>query len=256
MVRSEGESTDVIVFEQVGAKLRLAPGRRLGKRRPVRADTEDQATDPVEVTRVTVIPGQPLEEAEAREWLSRCGDADVAGEEIEAALRLVNRAIQAYRVSAGDPHAGDVARTQARRVRLGYGSGDELVDGRSREALTVPAPRERAGRRRMLAPQEQLAAILCGRSTVHVSEDLLLRARADLDAGRPRAAAVQARAALAALSSEPDSGAAGDHVELLDRLAARAVAGDLDAEQVERLDETLTQLERVVRRRRHSAGPR
>ena len=256
MVRGEGESADVIVFENVGAELRLASGRRpRGRRRPARADPEDRAPEPVEVTRVTVIPGRPLENAEAaRDWLSRCRNQATAMEEVESALRLVNRAIQAYRVSAGDPYAGDVAPVQARRVRLGYGSGDELMDGRSRDALTVPARAERGGRRRMLAPQEQLAAILGGRSTVHPSEDLLLRARLDLDEGRARAAALQAHAALTALESEPDAGAAGAHGELLGRLAGAALAGELDAEQTASLDEALTQLERVVRRRRHSAA--
>jgi hypothetical protein len=252
-VREDEQHADVIVFETVGAELRLGPGRRLTRRRPTRADAEDRAADPVEVTRVTVIPGLPLESVDAaREWLSACGDPDTAAAEVEAALRLVNRAIQAYRVSAGDAYAGDVARTRARRVRLGYGSGDELVEGGWRDAVTVPTEARRGGRRRMLAPQEQLAGILSGRRAVHPSEDLLLRARLDLDEGRTREAALQAQAALAALQAELQSEALGSQADLLATLATAALAGVLNESQTRSLEEALTQIERIVRRRRHA----
>ena len=50
-------------------------------------------------------------------------------DEIVEALALVNRAVSAHRVAADDPHARDLSRAQALRVRLGYGTGDEVVDG-------------------------------------------------------------------------------------------------------------------------------
>ena len=206
-----------------------------------------------------MIPGLPLDDADAaREWLARCAHASTAAAEVDAALRLVNRAIQAHRVSSADPYATDVTRRQARRVRLGYGSGDELVEGRWRDAIELPPEGERAGRRRMLAPEEQVAAILGGRRAVHPSEDLLLRARLDLDQGRTCEAAVQAHAAHAALLAEGEHESTGFRAqgELLAGLLEAALARTLDDQEVTKLDEAVTQMERFVRRRRHTGGRR
>lgn len=252
------------MFETLGGELRTGGGRR-SRRRPVHVTSEDRAPEPVTVTRVTVIPGVPLGDTDAaREWLASCADVSTASAVVDAALRLVNRAIQAHRVSSGDPYACDVTRRQARRIRLGYGSGDELVAGRWRDAVALAPEAEHARRRRrMLAPEEQVAAILGGRRVVHPSEDLLLRARLDLDQGRTCEAALQARAAHAALLAELESDRAGDqgagtalraHSELLDGLAAAALGRPLDDQQAAALDEAVTQLERFVRRRRHARG--
>src|SRR5207253_1728436 len=138
--------------------------------------------------------GEPLDGlAAAREWLARCRDPDTADAEVAEALKLLNRAIHAHRVSAADPYVGDVSLGSARRVRLGYGGGDELVEGRWQDAYEVPPHVARTRRRRMLAPEEQLARILSSRRPAHPSEDLLLRARVDFDQGRTRTAALQAR---------------------------------------------------------------
>ena len=53
-----------------------------------------------------------------------------------------------------------------------------------------------------MAPLERLAAVLSGTEEVGVAEELVLRARLDLDADRPREAALQARIALEALLAE------------------------------------------------------
>ncbi len=251
------------MFETLGGELRTGGGRR-ARRRPVHVTSEDRAPEPVTVTRVTVIPGTPLGDTDAaRQWLASCADVSTASAEVDAALRLMNRAIQAHRVSSGDPYACDVTRRQARRIRLGYGSGDELVDGRWRDAVALAPEAEHARRRRMLAPEEQVAAILGGRRVVHPSEDLLLRARLDLDQGRTCEAALQARAAHVALLAELDSDRSGDqgagtalraHSELLDGLAAAALGRPLDDQQAAALDEAVTQLERFARRRRHARG--
>jgi hypothetical protein len=50
----------------------------------------------------------------------------------------------------------------------------------------------------VLRPQERLAALLGGRDRALATEELALRARADLDAGRFGAAALEARVALEA----------------------------------------------------------
>src|SRR5919107_2969145 len=58
------------------------------------------------------------------------------------------------------------------------------------------------GRATALRPQERLAAVLAGRDAVLACEELTLRARSDLDAGRLREAALQLRAAFEAALAE------------------------------------------------------
>jgi len=254
---------DVIAIKTVGAELkrgRLA--RRPGSKRPTPAARGDEP-EPVAVTRVTVIRGESFDSADAaREWLQGCRDAATTAAEVGEALRLLNRAIHAHRVSAGDPYAGDVSLARARRVRLGYGTGDELVEGRWRDAYEVPGEVARRARRRMLAPEEQLARILGGHRPTYPSEDLLLRARLDLDQGRPGTAAVQANAARSALEAEGRGQAAEAHAyetppgqnERLDALARAALSRELDDDEIAELDEILVAMERFARRRRHRAG--
>jgi hypothetical protein len=242
----------------MGAELkRSGLGRRAGRRRPTPARPGDE-TEPVAVTRVTVIRGKPFEDlAAAREWLAGCRHAETAHGEVAEALKLLNRAIHAHRVSAADPYVADLSLTGARQVRLGYGGGDELVEGRWRDAYVVPPPAARTRRRRMLAPEEQLARILSGRRPAHPSEDLLLRARLDFDQGRARAAALQANLARAALETELGAagraGAGGAHGELLERLASAALERELTEDEISEIEEALIELERLARRRRHAA---
>jgi hypothetical protein len=263
LIRGPDGVTDVIVLTRLGADLRrdARAARSLRRRRPARAEPDDDAPEPVEITRVTVIRGaQFTDDAAAREWIEGC--ADVADDEIAEALRLLNRAVQAHRVAAGDPYATDVSRERARRIRLGYGSGDELVDGRWRDAYAMPPPAPRGRGRRMLEPHEQLARILGGRRSTYPSEDLLLRARLDLEQQRTREAAMQARAGHAALEAELASDeAAGearaalqDRGEALSSLATTALERELDDEQAAQLEQILLEMERFARRRRHAVG--
>ena len=75
-------------------------------------------------------------------------------------------------------------------VRVGYGSGEETAEGAYSEAVEVDvwatgaSPRRR--RQEDLRPQERVAGVLRGRDRIAACEPLLLRARADLDAGRRR----------------------------------------------------------------------
>ena len=54
----------------------------------------------------------------------------------------------------------------------------------------------------MEAPEERFAALVGGHGSPLAADELVLRARADLDAGRTREAALQARVALEALLAE------------------------------------------------------
>lgn len=244
----------------VFAALHAERSSRLRGRRPSKVPPGAVQPEPVPITRVTVIAAEAFgDEGSARDWLQRCGGrGEHGGDEIARALAHVNHAVAAYRVSAADPYAHDVSRDQAVRVRLGYGTGSELVDGDWNEAVVMPREHSRPRvRRRMLAPEQELAGILTGRrSGVQPSEELLLRARLDLDAGRHVEAALQTRAAAEALGAELEREETGkstaSHTAAATRLSRAAMSGGLSHAQIAELGKVVTELERFVRRRRHA----
>jgi hypothetical protein len=247
----------------VFAALHARRSSRLRGRRATRAQAGAAEPEPVPITRVTVIAAEPFaDEPSARDWLARCGARGDAGDDaIAGALTHVNRAVAAYRVSAADPLTRDVTRAHAVRVRLGYGSGPKLVDGAWEDAITMPLESARPRvRRRMLAPEQELAGILTGRrAPVRPSEELLLRARLDLDSGRYAESAMQARVAVEALGAElareGDAGAGAavtGRLETATRLSQAALASGLTGEQRDELEELVGELERAVRRRRYA----
>lgn len=232
--------------------LHAARRSRLRGRRPARVEPGATAPDPVAITRATVIAAEPFAGARAAaEWLRGCGNRDTSAAEVEDALALVNLAVSAHRVAAQDPYVHDLAAADVQRVRLGYGTGDEVVEGAWREAHMIPLERAlRRGRRRMLSPQEEMAGMLSSRRPGgRPSEELVLRARLDLDHGRPVEAALMARAAVEALAAEGHGGAGS---EAAARLARAALAGGLSPEQADELAELVQGLERAVRRRRYA----
>ncbi len=194
----------VIVLGTLGA-----PQRRLFKGRKPKAVTEAQP-EPVPTARATLIGAEPFDSREqADAWLEELrGDDQATADTVETAVRALNVVLRAHRAAALDPYSRDVSASGALVVRVGYGSGDQVADGRFAAAYELPRtaagqPLGRAARRReTLAPQERLAAVLGGRDQVLAGEELVLRARADLDAPRPREAALQARVALEALIAE------------------------------------------------------
>ena len=153
----------------------------------------------------------------------------------------------------------EVARAQALIARVGYGEGEEVAHGRWTEATTFPTPRERRTRRAAaLRPQERLAALLGGRDAPLAAEELALRARLDLDAGRRREAALQLRIALeAALAElEPWREQLGERLaELRDERGAvgaaanAALQGGIDDATAADVERVLERLEAALRAR-------
>jgi hypothetical protein len=250
----------VLVVTLFGAP--MAPRRLSRKPRPRQANPEAGAPE-VPLSRLTVVQPQELgNDAEASAWLeAESADAEALDERIHEAVTVVNRAVHAHRAAAQDASGGDLARGRAIAIRVGYGSGERLVDGRFDAAVEVPPETE--GRRRRaetLAPQERVAAVLGGHESVPACEAMLLRARADMDAGRTREAALQLRAGLDALlaevGAEGDPGQDKDLAALRDRQAAvsaaadEAVAGALSSTRAANVLEALDICERVLRRRR------
>jgi hypothetical protein len=226
---------------------------RLRGRRPTRSAPGVTDPDRVAMTRATVIAAEPFADAgAAAEWLRKCGTGrDLAATEIEEALGLVNDAVSAHRVAALDPYVRDLVAADAQRARLGYGSGDEVVEGGWRDALVIPPEQAtRRARRRMLSPQEEMAGMLSGRRPgARPSEELLLRARLDLEHGRLIEAALVTRAAVEALAAE---GHDGEDSDAATRLADAALAGGLSPGHVEELADLVEALERAARRRRYA----
>ncbi|MFZ0041899.1 MAG: hypothetical protein WAK93_11370, partial [Solirubrobacteraceae bacterium] len=191
----DGTPTHVIVFATLGAPER---SRLAALRRPREAEPSPEPT-PVTTGRATVIDSQrPFDrDAEARAWLSRAGE-----DELAAGLTVLNRALHAFRLVTADPYLHTVGRQQAIVARVGFGAGEEVADGlwtSARELALSDRPRRRA---RVLAPQARLAAVLGARELALACEELVLRARLDLDHGREREAALQLLVALDAALAE------------------------------------------------------
>jgi hypothetical protein len=234
----------VIVLRTLGAPQR----RRLrGKRGKPVGDAEPE---PVPTSRATLIRPRPLASGdEADEWLEGLRrDPEAADSEVAEAVRELNSVLRAHRVAAIDPYARDVDAGHALVVRLGYGAGDEVADGRFAAAFELPQRSARTRRAERLAPQERLAALLGGRDRILACEELVLRARSDLDAGRAREAALQARIALEAVLAE----LAGEQLEAdraaVGQAANAALQGELPEELSAAVKEAIEQMERALRR--------
>jgi hypothetical protein len=254
----EDESADpthVVVLTTLGTRARS----RLKRRKTKEAEPEpDPATVPT--TRATVIDvGSEFEDADpAREWLAR-GAEDANAEAIRA-LVVLNRVLHAHRAAAADPYMRDVSAEQALVARLGFGAGEQVADGRWKEAVELDLEPRRPRRVAALRPQERLAALLGGKDRALACEELTLRARLDLDEGRPREAALQLRVALEAALAELEGTPGVEDMderldELLDaradvgRAANDALAGDLDADTIDRVDAIIGRIEAALRAR-------
>jgi hypothetical protein len=263
-----GEEESVLVLQRLGAPASPARRRRRGRSAPAEGEPASLA-----LSRATAIRAfSPFADEEAAgRWLEEaCEAEDTVAVLIDEAIGLLNRALHAQAVTAADPHSRvELSAEGAERVLVGYGSGEETADGRFTDAREVDLTPRTASRRRRreeeLRPQERVAAVLRGREQADACETLLLRARADLDAGRKREAALQLRPGLEALLVELD-GAVADpgHAEDMAALGERknevgaaanaALQGELSEKERAAVEELLQLGERVLRRRRILRG--
>jgi hypothetical protein len=254
-----GEATHVAVLRtQTAPRAGSAGGRRGGvlRRRRPRPVPPCPPPAPVATARATLIRARPFDDAgQAERWL----EAVDAEAEAAAALAVLNRVLHLHRTATADPAIREVARDQALAVRVGIGAGDQVADGRFARALQLPSARQRR-RGAALRPEERLAALLAGRDVPLASEELALRARADVAAGREREAALQLRVALAAALGELAPWTPrGDLAARLDELRAlragveaaaeTALQGGLDDAARATVDHALERLEAALRAR-------
>jgi hypothetical protein len=250
MVRSgPDEPLDgVLVLGTLGApERRLLRGRRA---RPV----EEADPEPVPTSRATVVRPEAFgSREEAARWLAELRTDDSAmTEELDTALRTLNRGLRAHRAATADPWLAEVSADRALVARIGYGRGEAVAEGRFGEALELPRPGARRVKRSMEAPEERFAALLGARERALVGEELVLRARADLAAGRAREAALQARVALEALIAElpSEAPALGQLRGSVAEAASAALGGEIDAAGTTSIEEAVQAMEAALRRHR------
>ncbi len=259
----DGEREQVLVIETLGAP----PPARRRRRRPRNAEVAEPPPE-LPVARATVVLAfdEFEDEQAAGAWLEVTSQDEGAIDRlVEQGINELNQALHAQAVAGGDPYPQTVTPARAVVIRIGYGSGEALADGAFTAAHQVDPGLGPVSRRRQrdeeLRPQQRLAAVLGGREQLDACETLLLRARADLDAGRNREAGLQLRVGFEALLIElkgalNDDGHKEDMATLDTRreetgeLANAALQGDLDAAQIQTLRDTQALCERVLRRRR------
>lgn len=243
----QAQPTHVLLFATLGARQRHRLGRR---RRPAPPQPEPSA---VAIGRATVIAAAPFSDAAAAaRWLAAAGEAELA-----AHLQVLERALHAFRVVTADPYSEPLARERLLVARIGFGEGEQVAGGRWSEARELLPAGPSRRRSRLLEPQSRLAGVLGGHVPLLVCEELTLRARRDLDAGRERAAALQLRvardAALAELATDGRLAARlrelAEARPALDQAADAALTRGLTEGEREALHAGLARLEAALRAR-------
>jgi hypothetical protein len=221
---------------------------------------------PVATARATIVDPVSLSaEHQAQAWLG-----EIDGErEVRRAFEVLNRVLHSHRIASADPYTNEVSPAQALVIRAGWGEGEQVAYGRWRHAreliwTAIERSASSGGRRRRdrsaaLRPQERLAVLLGARGTALLCEELLLRARLDLDHGRPRHAAVELDRALASalveLGAENRRDLATRLAELeqlqpgIEEQAQMAMAGASGAPEEDVVRHALERLEAALRAR-------
>ena len=205
----------VVVLGTLAAARAVAPSRRsalagrLGSGRSL-AETSPEAAS-VSTARATIVDPVPLSaERQAQAWIESIDPE----REAQGAVDVLNRILHFQRVTSADPHIHEVSASQALVVRVGWGAGEQVADGRWLHARELAPPPGRGGaagarsggrraaRRASLGHELRFAQLLGGRGTALLCEELALRARLDLNHGRPRHAALELERAFASAIPE------------------------------------------------------
>jgi len=125
----------VLVVKTLGAA--PSPGRR--RRRPRRA-APDSEPSPLPLARATAVRAfAPFaSEEDAVRWLDEATEAeDTADVLVADGVGLLNRALYVHAVASADPQGQQLTPERAVAVRIGYGDGEEVADGRFTAACEV-----------------------------------------------------------------------------------------------------------------------
>jgi hypothetical protein len=185
-----GEPEHVLVLGTVGAERRglLSTRTRTRKARP--------GVVTVPVTRATAIDAVALSaERQAQAWLSELDPE----QEAQRAARAFNRLLHAQRIASANAYARELWPSQALAIRAGYGEGEQVADGHWTQARELLLSDRQARRRAsVLRPHERLASLLAAREQPLLCEELVLRARVDLDRQHLELGAIELERAYAA----------------------------------------------------------
>ena len=233
-----------------------APASRIGGlRRRARLAQPGATPADVPLLLATFVRGTaPMyDEAEAQLWLEQTANSEAARSEwVEHAFDVVNQAIRAFRAGARDPYVTELTPRDPRRLRLGYGTTEQVGSGTWKVAAELPPPlAPRSGRIDRLRPTEVVGDVLAGRGVVLESEELLIRALLDLDHDRTRAAAYQVFSALELLRGEivltdRQSESVQAHSAALADVVAAAAGRPLEAHELLQLDDAIDAAERAL----------
>lgn len=246
-------AADVLVMAVQG----VPQGRRRLRRkaRVLEPDTEPDDV-PIQLASYVEASAPMQDDREARERLEEVAQlTELQARWVDEGLSVLNRAIAGHRAGAGDPYVLEVARRDARKVRIGFGTSQEVAEGGWTEALDIPSPPgQRASRASTLAPAEAVADALTGRLPVLQCEDLLVRVFLDLDHGRTQAAALQAEAGLRLVLAETatEDDRVREAVKTAAELSDLAVTRELSEPEIERLVGAIAAGTRVLETRRHA----
>lgn len=244
----------MLVLATLGAAERR---RQIGRRKEKTEAQPEPEPVPVTTGRATVVDvSAPLADlAAGRAWLAGAGEPELAAD-----LAVLNRALHAFRLVTADPYLRPVSRGQMLAARVGFGAGERVADGLWTEAheLVVPSGRRRRGT--VLQPQARFAAVLGGREQALVCEELVLRARLDVNDERHREAALQLLvaldAALAELAVDPTAAMLTERLaelraqrDAVATAAQAALAGRLSTDHLETVTFTLGRIEAALRAR-------
>jgi hypothetical protein len=224
-----------------------------GGRRPRELEVAIEP-EAVPTTRATLVGAKPFESIDAAgSWLDGMrGDSDAVRAEAERGIRELNAVMRLHRAAAADPYARDLGLSQALVARVGYGSGDQVAEGMFKDALELPRTPPKRPRDEALGPGERLAGMLTARDPLLACEELALRARADVDAGRWREAALQTRVALEAALTELPAQAGeklGSYRQAIGQAANAALEGEPGPELRDAVAECVDVIQRFLRRR-------
>lgn len=206
-------TADILVVRTIGAP---SPKAGLFGRKGAPVVAPGESPRELSLTVATVIFGTrllPDAVTTQRFFEGVQSDPDARDQWVQAAIRIVNRAIAAYRVCAADPYVVEITTLDPRAIRIGYGVADLVSVGKWEQAIAVPPPPPiRLTRDQLVMPTQAMAGVLVERGEMLESEELILGAVRDLEQSRPRAAAV---------------GFAGAFELLLGEFAGRVLAGSV-----------------------------
>ncbi len=257
------DGADILVL----SSLQTGAQKRFGRKRLKRVDKPAETLF-TSSTATVALAETFSNEAEATKWLAdRSNSVETAENEVKEALKLLNIAVAAHRLASSDPYSRELSRNDSVAARIGYGRGEQIAEGEWSEAQELPAPEDQGGRlkrKQMLDPQTKFTAILSGKETVLLVEELLLRARLDLRSDRLRHAALQADLALEALLAETghseedlpekqreDLEWIRSKEKKLEEIADASLTDEVEADSSMVIDDVVARMELFIRRRRY-----